>query len=395
MFEKLRFYLRHSINDLRVNGQRTVFALLCIAAGVAAIVSLQTLGVMIDDSLTGSLQESNGGDIQLRPSKDDNAADEDAMRRGRDAGVLEIAGTAIFGGGEDMTRYYFTSAGYNQIADWFTATYPGAELTAQTVVAGGHGPLGPSSISNLRTGQDEMFLSSYIINSDVYPLYGVRETLDGKPLNTVLVEPTDIVISENLANALDAKTGDTLRVTGSSTDFTLTGIVPTDSEGGVENIGSSMFGYFYLDTRSVPLFDGVDVAISAIYVRLPDTIHAEDVQASFNQEYDYLYSVTTDDLEADNTEVADNLNQLVMVMGLVSLLIGGIGIVNTMTVIVSRRTNEIAVLKTVGLAGEQVTILFLVEAVLMGILGSMIGIALGWLAAYLFKGIAAIFVAQS
>ena len=64
MIEKLRFYTRHSLNDLRVNGQRTIFALLCIAAGVAAIVSLQTLGVMIEDTLTGSLQEANRGDMR-------------------------------------------------------------------------------------------------------------------------------------------------------------------------------------------------------------------------------------------------------------------------------------------------------------------------------------------
>ena len=36
MLEKLKFYVQHSLNDLRVNGQRTLFALLCIAAGVAA-----------------------------------------------------------------------------------------------------------------------------------------------------------------------------------------------------------------------------------------------------------------------------------------------------------------------------------------------------------------------
>jgi putative ABC transport system permease protein len=65
MLQKLRFYTRHSFNDLRVNGQRTIFALLCIAAGVAAIVSLQTLGVMIKDTLTGNLQESNRGDIRI------------------------------------------------------------------------------------------------------------------------------------------------------------------------------------------------------------------------------------------------------------------------------------------------------------------------------------------
>jgi len=65
MIEKFRFYFKHSINDLRVNGQRTFFALLCIAAGVAAIVSLQTLAVMIQDTLRENAREANKGDIKI------------------------------------------------------------------------------------------------------------------------------------------------------------------------------------------------------------------------------------------------------------------------------------------------------------------------------------------
>lgn len=64
-------------------------------------------------------------------------------------------------------------------------------------------------------------------------------------------------------------------------------------------------------------------------------------------------------------------------MGLVSLLIGGIGIVNTMIVVVSRRALEIGVLKTIGLQGSQITLMFLIEALLLGIMGSLLGVGLG------------------
>ena len=98
MIEKLRFYTRHSLNDLRVNGQRTIFALLCIAAGVAAIVSLQTLGVMIEDTLTGSLQEANRGDMRIYvPSQyeeeEDTAKDDELLQQGIDEGVITEGGT--------------------------------------------------------------------------------------------------------------------------------------------------------------------------------------------------------------------------------------------------------------------------------------------------------------
>ena len=91
MLNRIGFYTRHSLNDLRVNGQRTLFALLCIAVGVAAIVSLQTLGVMISDTLTGSLQESNGGDIRIR-AEAGSGVSADVIQLGKEQGVIETTG---------------------------------------------------------------------------------------------------------------------------------------------------------------------------------------------------------------------------------------------------------------------------------------------------------------
>jgi putative ABC transport system permease protein len=70
------------------------------------------------------------------------------------------------------------------------------------------------------------------------------------------------------------------------------------------------------------------------------------------------------------------------------MLIGSIGIVNTMQVIVRRRTVEVAVLKTLGLQANQITTLFLIEAVVMGVIGSLFGIVLGWGATFLIRGVA-------
>lgn len=395
MISQLRFFARHSANDLRINGQRTVFALLCIAAGVAAIVSLQTLGVMIDDSLTGSLQESNGGDLQLRAVEGENFSEEKALQ-GREAGILESSGASVLGGHRtEESSYYFSSAGVDQIKAWFNAQAPGSTITARQVMAGAHGPMAATSISNLRTNKDQMFAAPYIVDTSAYPLYGTREDEDGTALRDLLVTPTDIVINRGLADTLDAVVGDVLRINGASTDFTLRGIVAGDAESGFENIGGALFGFFYLDSRAVPFFDGVDLGIDRLYVKLENPDQVETVRDAFMAQFPYLYSVTTGDLEEENSQVSDILNQLVMVMGLVSLLIGGIGIINTMQVVVSRRTGEIAVLKTIGLTGEEVTILFLIEAVLLGLIGSVIGVGLGWAAAYAFKGIAGAFVAQS
>src|SRR3954466_4799363 len=98
MFENLRFYVNHSFNDLRVNGQRTFFALLCIAAGVAAIISLQTLAVMIQSSLTGGLQESNRGDMQLQArSSFEGDGTSDPVGQAAQNGLLNKDTVSVFG----------------------------------------------------------------------------------------------------------------------------------------------------------------------------------------------------------------------------------------------------------------------------------------------------------
>ncbi len=381
MIEKLSFYTRHSLNDLRVNKQRTLFALLCIAAGVAAIVSLQTLGVMIEDTLTGSLQESNRGDIRLSPA----AGEFDGVQRARDEGLLASSG--MFGGN------VFTPEGVQIIGEWFSEHYPGTTITyRQAFTSASVGAV----VSNPRNDEEQTFVTPYVVEIAAYPLYGERRTEDGELLREVIQAPTDIVISRNLADALDAQVGDTLLLGGANAEFTLRGIVPTSEEAGFENFAGNLIGYYYLDVSAVPLFGGeITPSASEIFVRLGDPAQVESATRALQVRFSYVDSTNTADLKEMNSDIADAINQLVVIMGLVSLLIGGIGIVNTMLVIVSRRTTEVAVLKTIGLEAEQITALFLVEAVLMGIFGSLAGIVLGWAAAYAIKGVAGNFLAQT
>ena len=75
-------------------------------------------------------------------------------------------------------------------------------------------------------------------------------------------------------------------------------------------------------------------------------------------------------MEETFSEVADVIGRVIVVTGLGALVIGGVGIINTMLVMVRRRTMEIATLKTFGLRGGQVASLFMWEALMLGILGS-------------------------
>src|SRR5581483_1294516 len=71
----------------------------------------------------------------------------------------------------------------------------------------------------------------------------------------------------------------------------------------------------------------------------------------------------------------DTISKFLEITGLLSLLIGGVGIVNTMQVQLSRRKTEIAMLKTAGYHRRDLYLLFGLEASLLGLLGGILGSA--------------------
>ncbi len=74
-------------------------------------------------------------------------------------------------------------------------------------------------------------------------------------------------------------------------------------------------------------------------------------------------------------------------MGLLALLIGGVGIINTMQVLLRRRQTEIAMLKTAGYRQRDLFALFGLEAALLGMIGGAIGAAAGIGVSFFVKGL--------
>jgi len=91
---------------------------------------------------------------------------------------------------------------------------------------------------------------------------------------------------------------------------------------------------------------------------------------------------TAGDITAQIGRVFDQISVFVGAIGGVSLLVGAIGIANIMLVSVTERTREIGVMKAVGARDRDVLFLFLLESIVIGVLGALIGIALGLLGAY-------------
>ena len=137
-------------------------------------------------------------------------------------------------------------------------------------------------------------------------------------------------------------------------------------------------------------------AISEFYVTAPEGTKMADAEAAVNEFlYDffgnsdsfYVYSMSV--MEDTMGSVTNILKILLGGIASISLIVGGIGIMNIMLVSVTERTREIGIRKAIGADRGTILLQFLMEAVVLCMLGCVIGIFLSWCILRLASTIAA------
>ncbi|MCY3833877.1 MAG: ABC transporter permease [Chloroflexi bacterium] len=350
MTHRLRFYLTYASRNISRGGRWTMLAILCITAGVATVVALRTLGLAVGDTLTSNVRLELKGDLLIRND-------------------------SIFGGFGSNDPKSFRPDELAALLAWAEAK--GARTTAymsgrnmQITKADGAGFGRPS------------FIGANFIDPRSYPPTHIIRALDppDAALSDLFTGGNEVVISDNLAAQSDIALGDQVRVSGTQDLFTVRGIVSVAEESSVTNFLNAFFGFAYFELSNARSVIDADFAPNRVGVLFPDEASDEQL-AQYSAEIEALVpgvntTVVSDFLERYEV-ISQYLSDFVVVMGLGALLIGGVGIMNTMLVLVRRRTGEIAAVKTFGLRGSQVAALFLTEGLLLGFIGSALGILVG------------------
>jgi putative ABC transport system permease protein len=76
---------------------------------------------------------------------------------------------------------------------------------------------------------------------------------------------------------------------------------------------------------------------------------------------------------------------ILMLFGFIALVVSAIGMFNTMTITLLERTEEIGIMKSIGASDGMISMMFIMEATIMGFLGGLVGIIIGWLEGNLFN----------
>ncbi len=168
------------------------------------------------------------------------------------------------------------------------------------------------------------------------------------------------------------------------TKYTIVGVLEDDdsSLSGMLS-GSSMEAYIPY-TSLLRLSTSVSSDITSFYVSAETTM--EEAEAAITQllmerfEDDDAFTVSgTDVMEEAMSSVTSILTILLGGIAAISLVVGGIGIMNIMLVTVTERTREIGIRKAIGATRGEILRQFLIEAIVLCMMGCAIGIALSWI----------------
>jgi macrolide transport system ATP-binding/permease protein len=348
-----------ALRSLGANKTRSVLTMLGIVIGVAAVIAMLSIGRGAQNAITDQIQSIGTNLLFVSPG---------AVQQG---GVRQEAGSAQ------------------------TLTYDDAEAIAQL-----------PSVAAVAPEVSTFGQVVYLGQNTRTRIYGI--TPDYETVRNVSVEDGEFISSAHLTGrssvavlgnttAVDlfgdaySAVGQSIRVSGQP--FRVIGVLESKGGSGMGSMDDAVF--VPLTTAQTRLFAtrrlGTAYSVSSISVQVVSENQIDQAVQEIGELLRERHRVVEDDFTVmSQQDILETATQITGVLtaflggvAAISLLVGGIGIMNIMLVSVTERTREIGLRKAVGARRRDVLAQFLTEAALLSVMGGVVGIMLGWLLAQL------------
>ena len=353
--------IRIALAALRVNKLRSALTMLGIVIGVAAVIAMTAIGAgaqaRVEDqirSLGSNLiivlpGNVTSGGVRMGSGAQLTLSEDDAAALPREIPEIEVAAPQLRGGGQVVfgnsnwsTQVLGVTPDYLVAREW--AVESGREFTAAEVDAAAKVVLVGQTVARTLFGESDPVGETIRIRNVPHEIVGL---LARKGQSMIGQDQDDIVL------------------------------IPI-STARKRVLGGQQVRARNVQSITVKVRQGADVAHAEQLMR---ELIRQRHRLQANQEDDFFVRNLSEVLSAQEAS-SQVLAILLAAIASVSLVVGGIGIMNIMLVSVTERTREIGLRMAVGARGRDILMQFLVEAVTLSVIGGLAGIVLGAIASY-------------
>ena len=197
-------------------------------------------------------------------------------------------------------------------------------------------------------------------------------------------EKPGIILGKELALRLGAFVGDTVSVVSPTGTISAMGMVPKIRIFAVAGIfQSGMYEYdsslAYIDLTEAQKFFNLGETVTGIELKVTDVFHANEIARRVEQSLGFSYGARDWMQMNRNLFSALKLEKTMMFLLLVLItIVASFNIVSTLTMIVTEKQKEIAILKAMGATRKSIRRIFMLNGLIIGLSGTVIGIPLGY-----------------